>query len=127
MTTTAIYPGSFDPVTLGHEDLIQRSLHLVDHVIVAVAVNAGKDPLFTLDERVALLEAVMDGGPRVEIVADPRLKRNVHEILAESEGGRITITCENVPSAANPKTSWLAILSALAVVQRLVKPVSIGN
>ena len=56
--------------------------------------------------------------PRVEIVADPRLKRNVHEILAESEGGRITITCENVPSAANPKTSWLAILSALAVVQR---------
>ncbi len=65
--------------------------------------------------------------PRVEIVADPRLKRNVHTILAESEGGRIEIRCENVPSAANPKTSQLAILSALAVVQRLVRPVSIGN
>ena len=87
MTTTAIYPGSFDPVTLGHEDLIQRSLHLVDHVIVAVAVNAGKDPLFTLDERVALLEAVMDGGPRVEIVAfdgllaDFAKARGVHVVI----------------------------------------------
>jgi len=65
--------------------------------------------------------------PRVEIVADPRLKRNVHSILAESEGGRIFIRCENVPSAANPKTSQLAILSALAVVQRLIEPISIGN
>ena len=65
--------------------------------------------------------------PRVEIVADPRLKKNVHAILAESEGGRITVTCENVPSAANPKTSRLAVLSALAVVQRLVKPLAIGN
>jgi len=65
--------------------------------------------------------------PRVEIVADPFLKRNVHSILAESEGGRIEIVCENVPSASNPKTSQLAILSALAVVQRLVEPVSIGN
>ncbi len=78
---------------------------------------------------VAALALAAEGGivPRVEIVADPRLKRNVHAILAESEAGRITITCENVPSAANPKTSQLAILSALAVVQRLVKPVSIGN
>jgi len=65
--------------------------------------------------------------PRVEIVADPRLKKNVHAIEARSEGGRITVTCENVPSAANPKTSQLAILSALAVVRRLVDAVSIGN
>jgi pantetheine-phosphate adenylyltransferase len=68
MTTTAIYPGSFDPVTLGHEDLIRRSLHLVDKVIVAVAVNAGKDPLFTLSERVQLLETVMQGEQGVEVV-----------------------------------------------------------
>jgi len=74
--------------------------------------------------------AIAAGGrivPRVEIVADPKLKRNVHTITAESAGGRITITCENVPSMENPKTSQLAILSALAVVRRLVEPVCVGN
>ena len=50
-----VYPGSFDPVTRGHEDLIRRSLAFVDHVIVAVAVNVTKQPLFTLEERVSLL------------------------------------------------------------------------
>lgn len=69
MTRTAIYPGSFDPVTLGHEDLIRRSLELVDRVIVAVAVNLAKEPLFTLEERVALLQDVTGGEPRVEIRA----------------------------------------------------------
>ncbi|HJQ65635.1 MAG TPA: pantetheine-phosphate adenylyltransferase [Gemmatimonadales bacterium] len=51
-----VYPGSFDPVTRGHEDLIRRSLAFVDRVIVAVAVNVAKQPLFTLEERVALLQ-----------------------------------------------------------------------
>ena len=50
-----VYPGSFDPVTRGHEDLIRRSLAFVDRVIVAVAVNVAKQPLFTLEERVSLL------------------------------------------------------------------------
>ena len=87
MTTAAIYPGSFDPVTLGHEDLISRSLHLVDKVIVAVAVNAGKDPLFTLDERVKLLKTVMNGEPGIEVVtfdgllADFAKSRGVHVII----------------------------------------------
>jgi pantetheine-phosphate adenylyltransferase len=63
----AIYPGSFDPVTRGHEDLIRRSLVFVDHVVVAVAVNAVKQPLFTVDERVALLrEAVRLPGITVQ-------------------------------------------------------------
>ena len=52
----AIYPGSFDPVTKGHEDLIRRSLAFVDRVVVAVAVNVSKQPLFTLAERVALIK-----------------------------------------------------------------------
>lgn len=52
-----VYPGTFDPVTNGHMDIIGRAANVVDRLIVAVAVNAGKDPLFTLDERVALLEA----------------------------------------------------------------------
>ena len=63
MTRVAIYPGSFDPITRGHEDLIRRARAFSDRVIVAVAVNVGKQPLFTLDERVALIRrAVEDPG-----------------------------------------------------------------
>jgi pantetheine-phosphate adenylyltransferase len=67
MTRIALYPGSFDPVTRGHEDLIQRSLALADRVIVAVAVNAAKTPLFSVDERIALLTEALNGKPRVEV------------------------------------------------------------
>jgi pantetheine-phosphate adenylyltransferase len=65
MTRTAIYPGSFDPLTKGHEDLIRRSLLLADRVIVAVAVNPSKQPLFPVAERLALLQAAMGDDPRV--------------------------------------------------------------
>jgi pantetheine-phosphate adenylyltransferase len=65
MTRTAIYPGSFDPPTKGHEDLIRRSLALADRVIVAVAVNPLKQPLFTVSERLAMLEAAIGDEPRV--------------------------------------------------------------
>jgi len=56
VTRVGVYPGSFDPITKGHEDLIHRSLAFVDKLVVAVAVNVSKQPLFTLDERVALIE-----------------------------------------------------------------------
>jgi len=65
MTRIAIYPGSFDPPTKGHEDLVRRSLALADRVIVAVAVNAAKQPLFTVDERLAMLREAVGGDPRV--------------------------------------------------------------
>ncbi len=55
-TTTAIYPGTFDPITKGHSDLIMRASKLFDRVIVAVANNPGKQPLFSLDERVELAQ-----------------------------------------------------------------------
>jgi pantetheine-phosphate adenylyltransferase len=61
-----VYPGSFDPVTRGHEDLIRRSLAFVDRVIVAVAINVAKQPLFTLEERVSLLRETIRL-PEVEI------------------------------------------------------------
>ncbi len=54
-----LYPGTFDPVTNGHLDIVARAARVVDHLIVAVAVNAGKGPLFTLEERVAMAEAEM--------------------------------------------------------------------
>lgn len=56
MSRTAIYPGSFDPVTNGHLDIISRGMTLTDHLIVAVAQNSGKAPMFSIEERVALLE-----------------------------------------------------------------------
>ena len=69
MTRIALYPGSFDPVTRGHEDLIHRSLALADTVIVAVAMNVAKTPLFSVDERIALLRKTLNGEPRVEVHA----------------------------------------------------------
>src|SRR5947207_1700290 len=61
MKRIAVYPGSFDPITKGHEDLIHRSLEFVDQLIVAVAVNVAKPPLFSLEERVALIrQAIRD-------------------------------------------------------------------
>ncbi len=65
MTRIAIYPGSFDPPTKGHEDLIGRSLALADRVIVAVAVNPAKQPLFPVGERLVMLRAMMGDEPRV--------------------------------------------------------------
>jgi pantetheine-phosphate adenylyltransferase len=63
---TAIYPGSFDPLTNGHLDVIQRAAKLFDRVVVAVAKNDGKQPLFTLDERFALVKKAMKHLPNVE-------------------------------------------------------------
>lgn len=68
----ALYPGTFDPVTLGHLDVLERALTVFDRVQVTVAVNDAKRSLFSTDERVALLTACLDGvrgGERVEVVA----------------------------------------------------------
>jgi len=64
---TAVYAGSFDPITRGHEDLIKRSLEFVDHIVVAVATNVSKQPLFTLDERVAFVRAAVGEDERVDV------------------------------------------------------------
>ena len=65
MTRIAPYPGSFDPPTRGHEDLIRRSLLLADRVIVAVAVNAAKQPLFTPEERLEMLQLTVGSDSRI--------------------------------------------------------------
>ena len=66
---TAIYPGSFDPVTNGHLDVLQRAARLFDRVILAVARNDGKNPLFTLEERLALLTETVKSLPNVQVDA----------------------------------------------------------
>jgi len=69
MPTLAVYPGSFDPLTNGHVDIIARGARLFDRIIVAIAVNAEKAPLFTMDERVEIARAVFKDQPKVEIEA----------------------------------------------------------
>ena len=63
----AIYPGSFDPITSGHLNIIQRASQIFDRLIVCVMVNAGKNPMFTLDERVELIRRVTKDLPNVEV------------------------------------------------------------
>ena len=64
----AIYPGSFDPVTFGHLDIIKRSSSLVDELIVGVLSNNAKSPLFSVEERVKMLKEVTENMPKVKIV-----------------------------------------------------------
>ncbi len=63
----AVYPGSFDPVTLGHLDIIKRAADVFDHLTVAVLNNSSKKPLFTVEERIVLLREVTKDLPNVEI------------------------------------------------------------
>ncbi len=69
MKTKAIYPGSFDPVTNGHVDLIQRSSALFDEVVVAILKNMEKSPLFTIEERTAMLEEATQDLKNISIVS----------------------------------------------------------
>ena len=70
---TALYPGTFDPVTLGRLDIIKRAVKLVDHLVIGVATNVSKSPMFTLDERVAMVKAEAEklaaGHATIDVVA----------------------------------------------------------
>jgi pantetheine-phosphate adenylyltransferase len=68
MAASAMYPGTFDPITLGHEDLVRRATRLFDKVIVAIAANPSKEPMFSLDERVELARAVLADMDSVEVM-----------------------------------------------------------
>jgi pantetheine-phosphate adenylyltransferase len=67
MTVSAMYPGTFDPITLGHEDLVRRALRLFDKVVVAIAENPGKEPMFTVQERVQLAKTTLADLDNVEV------------------------------------------------------------
>ena len=69
----AIYPGSFDPVTSGHLNIIQRAANIFDKLIVCVMVNAGKNPMFSLGERVELIQRVTRNLPNVEVDSSSEL------------------------------------------------------
>ena len=82
----ALYPGSFDPVTLGHLDLVSRALELFDSVTVAVAGNIGKAPLFTLKDRVEMLQDALPAAEQLQVVSFDGLvvdycRQQGHEVI----------------------------------------------
>ena len=87
MTRIAVYPGSFDPPTRGHTDLISRSLALADQVIVAIATNPAKQPLFSVEERLTMLRAATGNEARIRyesfegLLADFARKVGAHMIV----------------------------------------------
>lgn len=85
-TRVAVYPGTFDPITLGHEDIVRRAANLFDEVIVAVAGSTSKQTLFSLPERVALAESVFHGGNIRVVGFDGLLMQFV-----QAQGGQMVI------------------------------------
>ena len=87
MAISAMYPGTFDPITLGHEDLVRRAARLFDHVVVAIALDTGsKVPMFTFDERVMMAEQALREYENVEIKGYSGLtveyaRENGHQVI----------------------------------------------
>ncbi len=85
-----LYPGTFDPITNGHLDIIRRAVKLVDKLVVGVAINSSKGPMFTLEERVAMVMREVDAlQTQCEIVAVPFETLLIH--FAEAQGASIII------------------------------------
>ncbi len=87
-----LYPGTFDPITLGHTDIIRRACALVDRLVIGVAINTGKGPMFTLEERVAMVEAEcakLSAETGTEIIAHPFENLLIH--CAKDVGAQIII------------------------------------
>ncbi len=87
MAISAMYPGTFDPITLGHEDLVRRAARLFDHVVVAIALDTGsKVPMFTFDERVEMAKQALEHHDNVEIKGYSGLtveyaRENGHQVI----------------------------------------------
>ena len=92
MTRTGLYPGTFDPVTLGHMDVIRRAAKLVDHLVIGVAINRDKGPLFDLEERVAMIEeATAPIAAKLGTKIEPRPFENLLMHFAEEVGADVII------------------------------------
>ncbi|MDO4555530.1 MAG: pantetheine-phosphate adenylyltransferase [Lachnospiraceae bacterium] len=124
----AIYPGSFDPVTLGHLDIIKRAAGLFDEVIIGILVNPGKNPWFTMEERMEMLRCTTKEIPNIEIASFEGLlvdfcrMRKIDGIIRGVRGGtdfdyelpmaqinqQLYAKTETVFLAANPAYSFIS-------------------
>ena len=85
---TAVYPGTFDPITLGHLDIIRRGAHLVDKLVIGVTTNPSKEPMFTVGERLAMVRREVAGIPgAIEVVEFDSLLMN----FAETQGAAMIL------------------------------------
>jgi pantetheine-phosphate adenylyltransferase len=83
-----VYPGTFDPITLGHLDIIRRGAHLVDRLVIGVTTNPSKEPMFTISERLAIVRREVEGlGSNIEVVEFDSLLMD----FAESQGASMII------------------------------------
>ena len=87
MSTKAIYPGTFDPMTNGHLDIVSRAALMFDHVILAIATSPSKKPMFTLEERVALATQVTSHLKNVEVIGFSDLMAN----FAKAQGANVLV------------------------------------
>ena len=87
MKQSAVYPGTFDPITLGHEDLARRASRLFDRLIIAVADSRAKHPFFSLDERVAMAQEVLKDLKNVEVMGFSGLLMK----FAQEQGARVVV------------------------------------
>jgi pantetheine-phosphate adenylyltransferase len=87
---TGVYPGTFDPITLGHMDIIRRAAHLVDRLVIGVTTNPSKSPMFTVEERLAMVEremAAVEDGAELSVVAFDSLLMD----FAEAQGASMIV------------------------------------
>ncbi|HET9355370.1 MAG TPA: pantetheine-phosphate adenylyltransferase [Sphingomicrobium sp.] len=84
---TAVYPGTFDPITLGHMDIIRRGTHLVDTLVVGVTTNPSKSPMFSVEERLAMVRREVSELPTVKVVSFDSLLMD----FAESQGASLIL------------------------------------
>ncbi len=87
MNKKAVYPGTFDPITRGHEDLVLRAASLFDHVVLAIADSPSKRPFFSLEERVQMAKDALAGNPNIEIMGFSGLLMD----FLRSQGARIIL------------------------------------
>lgn len=100
MTHKAIYPGTFDPITLGHIDIVSRASAMFDHVLLAIASSQRKSPMFTLDERIKLAREVTQHLGNVEVIGFSELMAN----FAKKHGANILI--RGVRSVGDFEYEW---------------------
>jgi pantetheine-phosphate adenylyltransferase len=109
-----LYPGTFDPITKGHQDIIQRATRVVDRLVIAVAVNAGKEPLFSPEERVEMVraEAVMhlaqDVGARIIVRGLRAVSDFEYEFQMASMNARLNPEVETVFLTASERQQFIA-------------------
>ena len=87
MTLTALYPGSFDPFTNGHLGIVERALCVVDHLIIAIATNSRKQPMFKVEERMDMIQDIFHGNPKLSVCSFEGLTVN----FAEKRGAKVII------------------------------------